>query len=172
MVQLGTCCGSDPKVGLADWVKAQEAGGIVAIDTHAPAPPLRAAAHPALWPRVGGRGLTDAGCLLWSRRAYGYKDQPAIASGLKALGKERKDVWLTTKIPPGVFCKAAVRSPHHHPDTHPPGGPFFPLRVATVATATSPTSRRLSAPSGIVSTRGFRCAPAGPRGICALAHPR
>ena len=58
---------------------------------------------------------------MWPRRAYGYKDQPAIASGLKALGKERKDVWLTTKIPPGVFCKAAVRSPHHHPDTHPAG---------------------------------------------------
>ena len=39
--------------------------------------------------------------------AYGYKDQPAIAAGLKALGKERKDVWITTKIPPGVFCTAA-----------------------------------------------------------------
>ena len=39
--------------------------------------------------------------------AYGYKDQPAIAAGLKALGKERKDVWITTKIPPDVFCKAA-----------------------------------------------------------------
>ena len=30
------CCGSDPKVGLASWVAAQEVGGIVAIDTCVP----------------------------------------------------------------------------------------------------------------------------------------
>jgi hypothetical protein len=31
--QLGTCCGSDPNIGLAPWVKIQQTGGIVAIDT-------------------------------------------------------------------------------------------------------------------------------------------
>ena len=63
IVQLGTCCGSDPNVGLADWVNIQKAGGLVAIDT-----------------------------------AWGYKDQPAIATGLRKLGMDPSDAAARKKL--------------------------------------------------------------------------
>lgn len=69
-MSLGTCCGSDPSIGVAPWLAA---GGI-GIDT-----------------------------------ANDYRDQPAIATALKATGTAREKIFLTTKVPAGV---AALPSGH------------------------------------------------------------
>ena len=75
-VSLGTCCGSQPKIGLDAWLKA------------------------------GGRGVDSA---------YDYGKtvsgglQSEVRKVLEASGVQRKDVFITTKIPAGLgffsgFC--------------------------------------------------------------------
>ena len=92
--------------------------------------------------------LQQSGGIVAIDTAYGYKDQPAIAAGLRALGKEREDVWFTTKIPPSVFCIAKDPAasvldliqqvfPEHQPHApHPPPSPSSTPHTHTYYTHT------------------------------------
>ena len=74
-IQLGTCCGSDPGIGLAPWLDAAEAAGF---------------------------GTTDAP--VGVDTAFDYSDQTVISGVLKERGylqQKRDQIFLTTKVPAG-----------------------------------------------------------------------
>lgn len=71
-INLGTCCGSDPAVGLDSWLDAAAAVGFGTKDVPT--------------------GIDTA---------FDYGDQPVIADILKRRDIPRETVFLTTKVPAG-----------------------------------------------------------------------
>jgi diketogulonate reductase-like aldo/keto reductase len=71
-INLGTCCGSDPSVGLSSWLDAASAAGF-------------------------GRQPVPTGI----DTAFDYQDQQVISSILSKRTTSRDSVFITTKVPAG-----------------------------------------------------------------------
>ena len=116
VVQLGTCCGSDPRVGLPPWVRQQK-GQLIGIDTAwAYCTGCHQTAHSAQCPSLATGGMNHS--CPGSGNVLG---QPAIARQLKALRQPRSETFLITKLPTGHICNCTV--PGCTPLPHPQLGP-------------------------------------------------
>lgn len=105
----GTCCGSDPKVGLMSWLAA----GGVGIDTgtHRGA---RAPSAAADFRTIAEARAHVSVLPILSAIANDYNDQSVIASILNPYiekqGLKRSDFFITTKVPAGFGGAAACKA--------------------------------------------------------------
>jgi hypothetical protein len=131
-VNLGTCCGSDPRVGLSSWFS----GGGVGIDSAWDCEWRSACGAEGVVPTAGNRAtlgltffrhfslptpqhapslLTSTGlffcCWLNLPSPFSDGNQAALAAGLKASGKPRTEYFITSKVPGGDHMPPAPGIP-------------------------------------------------------------